>query len=75
MTNTNNTRANFGKKASLTTGAKPLQKTYIIVNKDGISITISHISAAKVEGHTRVDFESKRRKDSYKELNKILGEG
>ena len=75
MSNTKNAKAIFGTKASLNSGTKPQQSTQIIVSQNGISIKVSRVSATKTSGHTSVDFESKRRKDSYKKLNKMLGEG
>lgn len=75
MSNTKNSKATFGRKASLNLGSKPSQSTQIIVSSNGISIRVSRVSATKTSGHTRVDFESKRKRDSYKELNKMLGEG
>ena len=75
MSNTNNPKASFGKRASLSSGNAKPQKTNVTFTSNGISIKVSHVSATKVSGHTRIDFESKRRKDSYRELNKKLGEG
>ena len=75
MSNTKNAKATFGTKAYLNPGTKLTQNTQISVSQNGISIKVSRVSATKTSGHTSVDFESKRRKDSYKKLNKMLGEG
>ena len=74
MSNTKDSIAIFGKKALLNPGNKPSQSTHVIVSQNGILIRVSRVSPTKTSGHTRVDFENKRKKDSYKELNKMLGE-
>jgi len=63
MSKTSSEKATFGRRASLISGDKLTPKTQIVVTKDGISIRVSHISASKITGHTRVDFQSKRKKD------------
>lgn len=75
MSNTGNSKATFGRKASLSFGDEVSPKTQMVVCQNGIYIRVSRESTKKSCGHIRVDFESMKRKDCYKKLNKMLEEG
>ncbi|MBQ8028180.1 MAG: hypothetical protein IJ262_02095 [Clostridia bacterium] len=78
MSNTNNAKATFGRKAVLTPKKSLTHNTRANIVQRDISIKVSidsHVSKIKVSGHIKVDFKSKQKKDSYKELNKMLKEG
>ena len=75
MSNIKSSKNTFCTKVSSNIKNKPSQSTQRIVSQDGISIKVFRVSSTKTIGNTKVDFESKRRKDFYKKLNKMLGEG
>ncbi len=75
MNNTDNSKAIFGKHASLSPKSKQSKKTVIIANKTGILIRATRTPTTRIMGRTIIDFENKRKRDSYKEINKKLEEG
>ena len=46
-----------------------------VMPTDKIMVKVSRVSTTHISGHTFVDFESRKMKNSYKALNKKLGEG
>lgn len=75
MSDTEKLKATFGKKVASNSKNEASQKTHIVCLSNGIIIRVTNVSKNKTIGYTKVDFESKRKKDGYRKLNKMLEEG
>lgn len=74
MSNTGNVKAKFGKAASYSSkGRNHHKSTEVIADNHGIIIKVAQVSSEKTHGHTIVDFEAKRKRESYRKLNKKMG--
>lgn len=75
MSNTSSEKAEMGIKASYKT-TRSSDGTGVTVNKEQQSIKILHKSsdAETTSGYIRVNFDTQKKKNAYRALNKRLGE-